>query len=370
MGFFEIYNKYSDFAFDEFFLTVKDSDIIKAFRNENPGVNQFLSLLSHGAEKHLEGMAGRAHESTVRYFGKTIQLYTPMYVSNFCENECIYCGFNKKRDIDRKRLTAEEIEKEAEFIARTGLKHILVLTGESRRESPIPYIKRCIEILKKYFSSISVEIYALTEEEYRELIDEGVDGLTIYQEAYDRSTYDRVHPEGPKRDFTFRLGAPERAARSRMRSVNIGALLGLGPWEREAFFTGLHAKYLQDNFPDVDVSVSMPRLRPYMRGTSPLYEVTDKNLAQIILATRIFLPRIGITLSTREKAELRENLMPLGITRMSADSSTAVGGHTIGVEDGAKPTQFEIRDCRDVKEIKGMLLKKGYQPVLKDWMRI
>jgi 2-iminoacetate synthase len=260
------------------------------------------------------------------------------------------------------------VEKEAEFIANSGLKHILILTGESRAESPLSYLKDCVQILKKYFTSISIEIYPLTENEYSELASLGVDGLTIYQETYDESVYKEMHPAGPKSDYKFRLDAPERGAQARIRNINIGALLGLDDWHKDIFFAGLHAKYLQDNFSDAEIGISIPRIRPQALAFKPKLTVNDAALVQIILALRIFLPRLGISVSTRESPQLRENLIPLGITRMSAGSTTYVGGHTLSQKGTSG--QFEIYDQRSVGEIKAMLEEKGYQPVLKDWMTI
>ncbi|MFQ5951955.1 MAG: 2-iminoacetate synthase ThiH, partial [Candidatus Omnitrophota bacterium] len=280
----------------------------------------------------------------------------------------VYCGFNKDNETERKKLSLEEVEKEAVFIASSGLRHILVLTGESREESPVSYIKDCVSLLKKYFSSISIEIYPLHEGEYRELVEEGVDGLTIYQETYNKEIYEKVHPAGPKKDYRFRLDAPERALRAGMRTANIGVLLGLDDWRKDVFYMGLHAKNLQDKFTDAEISISVPRVRPQTGDYRPPYNVTDKNIVQIILALRIFLPRVGITLSTRESSQLRENLIPLGVTKMSAGSTTAVGGHTIKYDKEGRPVQFEISDKRDVDQIKKMLVTRGYQPVLKDWM--
>ncbi len=352
MSFYEVYAQYRNLEIFE------------------PDIKEFARLLSGEAESSLEELAQRARELTLSNFGRTIQLYTPIYLSNYCDNSCLYCGFNINNKIERRALAPEEVEKEARFISSTGLRHILILTGESRSMSPVSYIKDCVRILRKYFSSISIEVYPLTEGEYSELICEGVDGLTIYQEAYDEDIYSNMHPLGPKNDYRFRLDAPERGAKSGMRSVNIGALLGLGDWRKEAFLLGLHAKYLQDRFPDVEISVSLPRIRPQVSGFKADYEVNDKNLVQIILALRLFLPRLGITLSTRKRPELRENLIPLGITRMSATSTTRVGGHTIGHEDDDCAFQFEISDSRSVEEIKTMLDRNGYQTVFKDWMHI
>lgn len=347
MSFYDIYAKYKELSND-------------------PEIEKFASLLSVEAESNLEKMAVKAHNLTLKHFGKTIQLYTPMYLSNYCDNQCIYCGFNIKNDTERKKLTLDEVQKEAQFISSTGLKHILILSGESREESPVGYLKDCIGVLRKYFSSTSIEVYPLTQEEYAELISEGVDGLTIYQEAYDEEAYGKMHLSGPKKDYRFRLDAPERGCRAGMRSVNIGVLLGLSEWRKEIFFLGLHARYLQDNFPGVDIGVSIPRLRPQVGNFRAPFEVNDKNIVQIILALRIFLPRLGISVSTRENPAFRENLVPLGVTRMSAGSTTRVGGHTIGVDEAL--AQFEICDLRSADEIKEMLRIKGYQAVTKDWM--
>lgn len=370
MSFHEIYLKYADLDLNKAFDAVSDADIDRAIDSRDGEIKDLIALLSPLAEESLELMAEKSRELTLKYFGRTIQLYTPMYLSNYCENRCLYCGFKNDNEIERRSMTFEEVEKEAQFISGTGLRHILILTGESRSMSPVSYIRESVKILKRYFSSISIEVYPLSEAEYSELISEGVDGLTIYQEVYDKRIYDEVHPEGPKSDYIFRLDTPERGARAGMRSVNIGVLLGLNGWRREIFSTALHAKYLQDKFPDVDISVSVPRIRPQVGGFRASCVVSDKNIVQIILALRIFLPRLGITVSTRESAELRENLMPLGVTRMSAGSTTRVGGHTVKKPDGKNDMQFEISDRRSVDEIKASLEKKGYQAVFKDWVQI
>lgn len=357
MSYYNIYTKYKNLDLNQLASTDLPADEA-----------QFVSLLSPETEDHLEEMAVRAHEITLHNFGRTMQLYTPIYLSNYCENQCVYCGFNAVNKIDRKKLTLNEMKEEAEFISRTGLKHVLILTGDSRSESPLSYIKDSLKILREYFSSISVEIYALSKDEYAELISEGVDGLTIYQEVYDENIYRKMHLAGAKKDYLFRLDAPERGAQAGMRNVNIGALLGLNDWRKEVFFLGLHAKYLQDNYPDLEIGVSLPRIRPQAGDFSVPFQVTDKNIVQILVALRIFLPRIGIALSTRENSEFRNNLIPLGITRISAGSSTYVGGHTAKVLSDKSAPQFEISDHRDVEEMKRVLEEKRYQPVLKDWM--
>lgn len=370
MSYYDTLLKYKGLPFEKTFDGVLPQEVERLIHSDAPNPERFLAFLSPAAEEFLEPMAQKAHALTLQHFGRTIQLYTPMYLSNYCENECAYCGFNAGNKIPRRMLTLGEVEKEAAFIASTGIEHLLILTGDSREKSPPAYIKECLGVLKKYFSSISVEIYALTEEEYADFVRSGIDGLTLYQETYDETVYERVHRSGPKKDFRFRLDAPERAAKIGMRNVSVGALLGLNDWRKEAFLMGLHAQYLQDRYGEVEIGASLPRLRPHAGDFKDIATVTDKNIAQIIIALRLFLPRLGIALSTRESARLREDLLPLGITRMSAGSTTSVGGHTIAPPGQENAPQFEISDPRDVEEMKAMLAAKGYQPVLKDWMQL
>jgi len=324
----------------------------------------FLALLSAKDAVSLEEMAQAAHRLTLRHFGRTVLLYTPLYLANYCVNRCVYCGFNAANNIRRRKLTLLEVELEARAIAETGLQHLLIVTGESRRHSSISYIKDCVGVLRKYFASISIEIYPLSGEEYADLIAAGIDGLTIYQEVYDEKVYSLVHPEGPKRDYRFRLEAPERAGQAGIRAINIGALLGLYGWRSEVFLGGLHAAYLQKRFPDIEISFSFPRMRPQYGDYQPEFPVSDRDLVRSILALRLFLPRAGITISTRESPELRDNLVKLGVTKMSAGSSTAIGGHTDAKEAAG---QFEISDKRSVDEMRRAISALGYKPILKDW---
>lgn len=367
MSFYNEYLKVKDIDFSSFFEKITESHILRAINKEVLDVYDFLTLLSPIAQNFLEEMAQKSHEITIQNFGRTMQLYTPMYLSNYCVNKCSYCGFNLCNDIKRKKLSLREIQEESKAISSSGLRHILILTGESKKESPLSYIIDGVKAVKKYFDSISIEIYPLTEDEYREVIRAGVDSLTIYQEVYNETIYDRVHIAGPKKNYRFRLDAPERGCRAKMRGVNIGALLGLDNWRKEAFFTGLHGKYLQDKYPDVEISISLPRLRPHIGSFNDIYSVLDKDLVQIILAQRLFLPRIGLTISTRESQSFRDNLIPLGVTKISAGVSTEVGGHSSNTKSDS---QFEICDKRNVEEIRKMLLSKGYQPLFKDWMAI
>ncbi len=365
MGYYnDVYSRYRDVDFDSFLRNVTEADVRKVLSRERHSPNDFLTLLSPAAGDCLEEMAAKAHRLTVQNFGRVIFLFTPLYMSDYCENRCLYCGFNAGNDFARKKLTLAELEEEARRIAETDLKHVLILTGESRRHSPPSYIRECVQLLKKYFSSISVEIYPLDTEEYRDMVAAGVDGLTIYQEVYNERIYDALHPAGPKKDYHYRLDAPERGCAAGMRTVTVGALLGLNDWRREAFFAGLHADYLQDKYWDVEVGLAFPRLRPHAGDFKPASTVSDRNFVQILLASRIFLPREGITVSTRENSAFRDHILLLGVTKMSAGSSTEVGGR---LTPHSQTSQFEISDCRTVAEMKEVLLQKGYQPIFKDW---
>lgn len=364
MTFYDEIGRLKNTDFAGFFDRVTRDRIANVIAKSELQGDDFLALLSPKATGLLEDMAQIAHRLTLQHFGRTILLYTPLYLANYCVNHCIYCGFNATHNIQRRKLTLAEVEMEAREIAKTGLQHLLILTGESRQHSPVSYIKDCIGVLRNYFSSISIEVYPLTTEEYAELIDAGLDGLTIYQEVYNEKVYDQLHPKGPKRDYRFRLETPDRAGQAGIRSINIGALLGLHEWRSEVFFTGMHAAYLQKKFPDTEISVSFPRVRPQFGGYQPAFPVPDSGLVQGILALRLFLPRVGITISTREGSRLRDNLIRLGVTKMSGGSSTAIGGHT-DAKDAIG--QFEISDKRSVEEMRKAISDLGYKPILKDW---
>ncbi|MEG6585847.1 2-iminoacetate synthase ThiH [Dendrosporobacter sp. 1207_IL3150] len=363
MSFINALEQYEKFNYDEFFARLTDNDIQRIIDKNRLTILDYLALLSPCAEKHLEAMAQKARKLTIQHFGKTMLLYTPMYLANHCINQCLYCGFNVKNKLPRKKLTMDEVDSEAKIIADSGLKHLLILTGESPKESPVSYIIDSVKILRKHFTCIGMEVYPLSTEEYKDSVEAGIDGLTIYQEVYDRDIYSELHPAGPKRDYQYRLDAPERACQAGVRTVNIGALLGLNNWRTEAFLTGLHADYLQQKYPEVEVSISPPRMRPHLGGYPPKVIVSDKNLVQYIVAYRLFMPRGGITVSTRESGDLRNHLVNLGVTKMSAGVCTAVGGRVEKENVG----QFEISDSRSVSEMANMLYENGYQPLYKDW---
>jgi 2-iminoacetate synthase len=363
LSFYNIIEAYKTFDFDGFFQGVTRRKIESILTRDKLSDLDFLALLSDAAHDFLEPMAEKSRRITRRHFGKAVVLFTPLYISNLCENVCAYCSFARQHPIARKHLTFDEMREESRRIAESGIRHILVLTGEARKAAGIGYLTESVRIIGQAFSSVGIEIYPLTEEEYRGLIDTGVDGLTIYQEIYDETAYRNLHGGGPKEDYRFRLEAPDRAARQGMRSVTVGALMGLGDARREAFFTGLHARYLQKTFPQAEVSVSFPRIRPLAGDFVPPFPVGDAQFVKTIMAARIFLGNAGITLSTRESGQFRDSVLPLGVTKMSAGVSTAVGAHS----SGPSTAQFEIADKRTVGDVKTDLLSLGFQPVMQDW---
>lgn len=364
MAFYEQIKMYKDFDFESFLNKVTVQDVENVLAKEKPDVWDFLCLLSPAATSHLKIMANIANDLTIKNFGRVVLLYTPIYLADYCLNECVYCSFNVKNNFKRSKLTMEELEKVASEISRTGLKHVLILTGESREKTPVSYIEECTMLLRKFFTSVSVEVYPLEKLEYERLGAAGIDGITIYQEVYDEVIYESLHKSGPKRNYHFRLDAAERAAEAGLRTVSIGALLGLNNFRTEVFFTGLHAQYLQKKYWDIEVGVSLPRFRPHLGNFTALAPVSDKYFVQALLALRIFLPRCGISISTREDPLFRENILPLGVTRMSAGVSTNVGGNLM---HGETKSQFEISDSRSVAEMRDMLKSKGYQTTFVDW---
>jgi 2-iminoacetate synthase len=365
MSFYATIEAYQVFDFDAFFARVTGAEVERVLAREQLGALDFLTLLSPAAAGFLEPMAQKARKLTVQYFGRTIQLFIPLYIANFCINQCAYCGFNRAHAITRSKLSLAEIEAEAQAIAATGMRHLLVLTGEAREVTPMEYLEATIRLLKKYFASVAIEMFPMDAADYQRLKAAGVDGLTLYQEVYDPAIYGQVHLAGPKTDYRFRLDAPERGARAGFRAVNIGALIGLGEKRREVFFTGLHARYLDDRYLSTEIGVSLPRFNPAEGDFQPRHPADDREFVQFLLALRLFLPRAGITVSTRERAAFRDRLMHLGATRFSAGSCTGVGGYAQPARHNTP--QFEISDTRDVDQVVQAISGQGYQPVYKDW---
>lgn len=364
MSFEQVLDNY-DLAELEARIEIKTpADVEAALAAAHLGLDDFMALLSPAAAAYIEPMAQRAHRLTVQRFGKTILMYAPLYLSNECTNGCRYCGFNAHNKVPRRTLTLDEIEAEARVLLERGFRHLLLVTGEAPKAADTDYLAAAVARLRPLFSSISIEVYPMDEAGYRQVVAAGVDGLTIYQETYDRTLYAEMHPFGRKRNFDFRLRAPEHAAAAGMRRVGVGALLGLGKFRVEAFCTGLHALHLARHFWRTHLTVSFPRMRPADGGFQPLNPVSDHDFVQLICALRLLLPDAGLVLSTRESAQLRDNLLPLGITQMSAGSCTSPGGYAEKDESGR---QFVIDDDRSPAEVDAMLREKGYDPVWKDW---
>lgn len=340
------------------------ADAKKAVLTEKRSYHDLLALLSPSAADLLEDMALASHQLTVRRFGRIIQMYAPIYVSSECVNTCVYCGFNRRNEIRRATLTVEEVLEEGNILRESGFSHVLLLTGESPEHVSVHDLARISEKLRHWFASISVEVYPMDTLSYRTLIESGVDGLTIYQETYDQACYARVHPSGPKRNFDWRLDTPDRGGEAGFRRLNIGALLGLADWRVEGAFLGLHAAYLLRRYWRSHVSISFPRLRPAAGAFNPDHPVSDAEMVQLICALRLFLPDAGIVLSTREPQQFRDNLIPLGVTHMSAGSRTSPGGYAA---KNRSENQFEVCDHRSSREVAQKIAAAGYEPVWKDW---
>ncbi len=351
------------------------ADVKRAINSVTCSIEDFKALLSPAAMPFLEDMAKRAKAETSKHFGNTVYMFTPLYIANFCENYCIYCGFNCYNDINRKKLDMDEIEHEMKVIADSGIEEILLLTGESRSMSNIEYIGKACQLAGRYFRNVGLEIYPVNSGEYRYLHECGADYVTVFQETYDPVKYETLHLMGHKRVFPYRFEAQERAIMGGMRGVGISALLGLADFRKDALATALHAYYLQRKYPHVEYSLSCPRLRPIINNEkiNPL-DVHEKELCQVLCAYRIFLPYIGITVSSREQKHFRDGILKIAATKVSAGVSTGIGDHESkykGLEDeNAGDEQFEISDARSFDEMYGDISAEGLQPVLNDYVYV
>ena len=345
-------------------------DVRMALAHEYRTPEDFGALLSPAALPLLEEIAVCAKKEKEKYFGNSISMFTPIYIANYCENFCIYCGFNCHNKIRRAQLTPEEIEKEMEAIAKSGLQEILILTGESKTKSTVEYIGEACKIARKYFRVIGLEVYPMNTEDYAYLHECGADYVTVFQETYHADKYETLHLAGHKRIFPYRLNAQERALRGGMRGVGFGALLGLDDFRKDAFATGMHAWYLQKKYPQAEIAFSCPRLRPIINNDkiNPM-DVHEAQLLQVVCAYRLFMPFAGITVSTRECARVRDNLMKIAATKISAGVSTGIGELVEEMEDKGD-AQFEISDTRSVQEVYDGLLDEGLQPVMADYIYV
>ncbi len=351
-------------------------DVRAALEHATCTVEDFKALLSPAAEPFLEQMAERARLETGKHFGNTVYLFTPLYIANYCENYCVYCGFNCYNHISRMKLSMEQIEHEMQVIADSGMEEILILTGESRSKSDVPYIGEACKLARKYFRMVGLEIYPVNTEEYRYLHECGADYVTVFQETYDAKKYETLHLAGHKRVWPYRFDAQERALMGGMRGVAFSALLGLSDFRKDALASALHVYYLQRKYPHAEMSLSCPRLRPIINNDkiNPL-DVHEKQLCQILCAYRIFLPFVGITVSSRESAEFRNGIVKIAATKVSAGVSTGIGDHESkysGKETGCKQgdEQFEIDDSRSLEKMYQDMSGEGLQPVLNDYLYV
>ena len=327
-------------------------------------LDDFLALISPAAQAYLEQMAQMSHEVTKKRFGKTIQMYVPLYLSNECQNICTYCGFSLGNKIKRKTLTENEITREVEVLKKAGFDHVLLVTGEANYSVNIDYFLRAVAQVKSDFSTISIEVQPLSTEEYELLHAAGVYSVLVYQETYHQEVYKQYHTKGKKSNFDFRLDTPDRVGTAGIHKIGLGVLLGLEDWRTDSFFNALHLDYLQKTYWQTKYSVSFPRLRPAEGTVPPNFVMDDKDLTQLICAYRLWNEDLEISLSTRENERFRNNIIPLGITSMSSGSKTNPGGYVV---DPQSLEQFEISDERSASEIAILISSLGYEPVWKDW---
>lgn len=342
--------------------TSKDVEI--ALQKKTRTLEDFKSLISPAAEPFLEEMAQISNRLTLERFGKTIQMYIPLYLSNECQNICTYCGFSLDVKIPRKTLNDKEILKEVQIIKSYGYDHVLIVTGEANKNVGVEYFKNAIKLIKPYFSNISIEVQPLNENDYKELIEEGVNTVLVYQETYNKDNYKKHHPKGRKSNFEYRLDTHDRLGRASIHKMGLGVLIGLEDWRTDSFYCAAHLDYLEKTYWKSKYTISFPRLRPCAGGVSLKSIMTDKQLVQLICAYRIFNQEVELSMSTRESDIFRENCVKFGITSISADAKTDPGGYANPKEN---LEQFEINDKRQTNEFAKAIKAQGYEPVFKNW---
>lgn len=342
-------------------------DVERALQASKRNLDDFMALISPAAVPYLEQMAQMSHQLTQKRFGKTIQLYVPMYLSNECNNICTYCGFSFDNKIRRKTLSDAEILQEVEHIKTQGFNHILLVTGEANHTVHAGYIEKAVRLIKEKFANISIEVQPLEENEYAQLHESGVYAVLVYQETYHQEVYKQYHPKGKKSNFYYRLETPDRIGKAGMHKIGLGILLGLEDWRVDTFFCALHLDYLQKTYWKTKYSISFPRMRPAEGIIEPNVIVSDKDLVQLICAYRLLNEDVELSISTRETEQFRNNVIPLGVTSMSAGSKTNPGGYVV---EPQSLEQFEISDERDAKTISNLIQARGYEAVWKDWVEM
>lgn len=348
----------------QWIVRATEEDVRAALATERSDIHDLAALLSPSAEQFLPEMAARSREITLQRFGRTTQIYAPLYLSNLCTNKCAYCGFSAGNKIHRRKLTFEEAEQEAMILHKRGFQHILLVSGEASAALGVDHLEEISLRLRDKFAALSIEVQPLEEEEYARLFRAGITAVAVYQETYDRDVYSRVHLAGTKCDYDYRLATPARAAAAGMREIGLGALLGLADWRAEGLALALHLQALRKQYWRSSFTISFPRLRPAAGEFQPLVPVNEKNLSQLIFGLRLFDHDVGLILSTREEERYRNGMIGLGPTRYSAGSCTAPGGYS---SPDSEAEQFSVGDHRNIAEVSDALIAKGFDPVYKDW---
>lgn len=364
MSFENIFRQYSWDDVKTSIYAKNARDVETALGRKHRTLEDFMALISPAALPYLEQMALISRQLTQQRFGKTIQLYVPLYLSNECQNICTYCGFSYDNQLRRKTLTGAEILRETSVIREMGYEHVLLVTGEANQTVGMDYFKKVLPIVGQHFSQISMEVQPMDREDYEQLIPLGLHTVLVYQETYHEEDYRKHHPKGKKSRFAYRLETPDRLGLAGIHKIGLGVLIGLEDWRTDSFFTALHLDYLQRTYWQTKYSISFPRLRPFSGGLAPKVDMQDRELVQLICAYRLLNEDLELSLSTRESEKFRDHLVQLGITTMSAGSRTNPGGYAV---DPQSLEQFEISDERSAQEVAAMIKKQGYEPVWKDW---
>ena len=365
-SFTDIFNQYSWTAVSERIYAKTGADVERALLNSSRSLEDFMALISPAAAPYLEQLALLSQQLTLKRFGRVLQLFVPLYLSNECNNICTYCGFSFDNKLRRKTLSPIELMQEVAAVKEMGYAHVLLVTGEAVQSVHTAYFKQVLELIKPHFALISMEVQPLDLEDYLELVPYGLNSVLVYQETYHREDYKKHHPKGKKSNFNYRLETPDRLGQAGIHKMGLGVLIGLEDWRTDSFFTALHLSYLEKRYWQSRYSISFPRLRPFSGGLEPKVAMTDRELVQLICAYRIFNEEVELSLSTRESVLFRDHAVKLGITAMSAGSRTNPGGYAV---EPRSLEQFEISDERSAAEVAEMIRSQGYQPVWKDWDR-
>lgn len=364
MSFYDEIQKYDWNQVTHDIYSKTESDVLRALAKDKLTLSDFQALISPAAQPYVEQMAQKSMQITQKRFGKTIQMYVPLYVSNYCTNACIYCGFNHNNEFERKLLSMDEVLNEAAAIKKLGFEHILLVTGEDQRYCNTQYIADIIAMLKKEFALISIEVQPMDMEDYQQLITTGLHTVYIYQETYNEKNYKTYHPKGKKSNYRYRLETPDRLGKAGVHKIGLGCLLGLEDWRTDSFFTAAHLHYLETHYWQSKYSVAFPRLRPHAGSFQPNFITTHKDLLQLICAYRIFNEQVEISLTTRESPFFRDHMLKLGVTSYSAGSKTNPGGYA---EANTSLEQFAVNDDRSPEQVRQMIKDNGYEVVWKDW---